>query len=122
MNKVIISGNITKDIDLRKTQTNKSVARFSVANNEGYGDKKITTFINCQAWEKTADLIANYCSKGSKVLIEGSWRTNSYEKDGKSLTDNYIVVNSIEFLSAQPKHTEERQKNVTIDPEELPFY
>lgn len=119
MNKVIISGNITKDIDLRKTQTNKSYVKFSVANNEGYGDKKITTFINCTAWEKTADIIAEHCSKGSKVLIEGSWRTNAYEKDNKTFVDTYVSVNSIEFL----KQAETNPKqNIEIKPEELPFY
>ena len=129
MNKVIITDNITKDLEIRKTQTGKSVLRFSIANNEGYGDKKVTTFINCQAWENTADLIGRYCAKGSKVLIDGAMKTSSYEKDGRTIVDTYVLVNSVEFLGQQRVDTQnsvqprEKHSNpAAINPDELPFY
>jgi len=137
MNKAILIGNITRDLELRKTTTNKSVVEFSIAINEGYGDKKTTDYINIVAWEKTAETLASYCGKGSKIMVEGRIKTDSYEKNGSKIYKTYILANSIEFLSnkePEPKKPEQApliredgrdmfgRKDVTIDEEELPFY
>lgn len=100
MNKIVITGNLTKDAELRYSTEGKAIVKFSIANNEGWGDKKQTNFINCVAFNKTAEAIANYTSKGSKVLIDGKLQMGSYEKKdgaGKAYTTD-ILVNQIEFL------------------------
>lgn len=143
MNKVILIGNITKDLELRKTQSAKSVVEFSVALNEGYGEKKTVEYVNIIAWEKTAETLVNYCGKGSKIMVEGRIKTDSYDKNGQKVYKTYVLANNIEFLSARDTHTNQpdkrmnvqptltrddgrdmfgRKQDVEIDPEELPFY
>lgn len=100
MNKIIISANVVKDPEMRYSTSGAAITRITVANNEGWGDKKQTNFINCVAFNKTAEAIANYTSKGSKVLIEGKLSMGSYEKkdgSGKVYTTE-IIINQIEFL------------------------
>jgi single-strand DNA-binding protein len=143
MNKVILIGNITKDLELKKTPSNKSVVEFSVALNEGYGEKKTTEYINVVAWEKTAETLANYCGRGSKIMVEGKIKTDTYEKNGAKVYKTYVLANNIEFLNSRDTHSESvdtrksvqptltrddgrdmfgRKQEVVIDPEELPFY
>lgn len=133
INRVTIEGNLTDYIDLRKTPNGKFYTEFTLANNEGSGDNKHTEFVTVKAWEKTAELIARFCQKGTRVLIEGKYRTDVYEKDGKKNYKTYVLANNAEFLSktkddAQTPLTREDGKdmfgrsNVSIEPEELPFY
>lgn len=99
MNHIIITGNLYKDPELKYLQDGKSLTKFGVANNEGWGDKKQTNFINCVAFNKTAEAIANYTSKGSKVLIEGKLQMGNYiNKEGVKVYTTEIIVNQIEFL------------------------
>lgn len=71
MNRCIFIGNMTKDPELRFVPASgMAVCKFGLALNDGYGDKKTVSYINCVAFAKTAEAIANYTSKGSKVAIE----------------------------------------------------
>jgi len=145
MNKAMLIGNIANDLELRQTQTGKSMLNFTVAVNEGYGEKKTTDFIDVRAWEVLAENIAKYCRKGSKIYVEGKNKTDLYEKDGQKMKQKYILANTVEFLEskqdskpmvrvAEPKrdlHTNTQQtlsgdgRDATgfrIEPEDLPFY
>ena len=137
MNKFIGIGNITKDIEIRKTSSDKSVIDFSIGINEKMGDREIATFINCQAWNGTAEIIAKYCSKGSKILVEGRIRTDSYEQDGTKKYKTYCVVEKVEFINTKKQETKSGVfddttmmggtksglgSEIDIQPEELPFY
>lgn len=99
MNNIIITGNLTRGAEMRYLQDGKALVKVSIANNEGWGDNKQTNFINCTAFGKTAEAIANYTDKGSKVLIEGRLSTGSYEKDGARIYTTEIIINKVEFLS-----------------------
>lgn len=102
MNKVIISGRTTADIELKATQTGKSVASFTVAVDTGYGENKQTSFLDVIAWEKMAELVSQYVHKGNKVLICGRLQTRTWEdKDGKKRKATEIVANEIEFIEAK---------------------
>jgi single-strand DNA-binding protein len=88
-----------------------AIAKFTIGNNEGWGDKKTVNFFNCTAFGKTAEAIANYAHKGSKVLIDGKVQLGSYEKkdgSGKNYTTD-VIVNQIEFLD--PKGQAKTQNN-----------
>ena len=140
MNKVILCGNITNDLELRQTTSGKSVLGFTVALNEGYGDKKTTEFVDCTAWENTAEVVVKYCHKGSKLLVEGKIRSDSYEKNGEKRKKVYVLVDRVELLDQKESPPVKQtittkpqwvQQNLTgngrdvtghIDPEELPFY
>ena len=97
MNIAIISGNLTKDIEISSTKTGKHVTRFCLGVRR---DKEATDFINCEAWGTVADLLEKYCSKGSKIGVSGKIRNVSYEKDGKTVYKTYILVSDVDFFSA----------------------
>ncbi len=101
MNRCIFIGNITKDPELRFVPASgMAVCRFGLALNDGYGDKKTVSYINCVAFAKTAEAIANYTSKGSKVGIESRVQTGSYDsKEGKKVYTTDFIIDKIEFLS-----------------------
>ena len=102
MNKVILKGNLVKDIELKYTINNKAVARFTLAVNEGYGDNKRTNFITCEVWNKLAENLAKYCGKGSSLLLEGSIRTESYDgNDGQKKYGTKVVVETLEFINSK---------------------
>ena len=85
------------------TINRNGICKFTIANNEGWGDKKTVNFFNCTAFKATAEAIANYTHKGSKVLIDGKVQLGSYEKkdgSGKQNTTD-VIVNQIEFLDSK---------------------
>lgn len=124
MNKIIIVGNITRDIDLAETASGTSYCNFSVAVNRAMPDSdgnKQTDFFNCTAWKQRAEVIAKYCKKGSKVLIEGEMQARSYEdKNGNRQTGWNVNVTNIEFLSNRQENIEEDDKPARATRRPLP--
>lgn len=108
VNKVILVGNLTKEPELRHTNTGTSVASFTVAINESYKDKngdykKSTTFLNVIAWGKTGEYAHKYLKKGAPVFIEGKIQVRNYEnKEGQKIYVTEINASSIQSLSAKP--------------------
>ena len=96
MNKFIVTGNITKDAELRYTANDKAYSKFSIANNEGYGDNKKTNFFNCTLWGKSAENISRFLTKGQKVLITGKVEINDY-KDKEGVERKIIDINVDSF-------------------------
>jgi len=102
MNKVILVGRLTRDPEVRYTQTGKAVASFGLAINEGYGDNQRTTFINIVAWEKLAEICGNNLTKGRQILVEGRLQTRSYEgRDGQKHNVTEVVMQNMEFLGSR---------------------
>lgn len=115
MDKVFISGNITKDIELKTTNNGKKYTNFTVAVTDA---QNVSKFFVCRAWDKTAELMETFLEKGSKVLVEG--RLDYYEQEtqnGKKKT-YYIVADRVEFLSMKKK---EEKKSLDFEPDDLPF-
>lgn len=101
MNKVFIIGRMTADAELEYTSTQKAKTRFSVAVDNGKdanGNKRDADFINCVAWEKTADTISKYFRKGKPIVITGKIKTDNYTKDGVKKSYTYVLVESFEFV------------------------
>ena len=100
LNKVIIMGRITRDLEIRQSQNGTSVLKFSVAVDRDMGkDKeKSADFINCVAFGKRADFINQYFGKGRMIAIEGNIRTGTYEdKDGKKRYTTDVWVDNVSF-------------------------
>ena len=103
MNKFIGLGNITRDPELKYSKAGTAVVKFGIAINDGWGDKKQTSFLNCVAFSKMAETIHKFTGKGSKVLIEAKVQTGSYDKkdgSGKVYTTDFII-DKVEFLSSK---------------------
>lgn len=123
MNQIILIGRLTKDVEVRTTQQGKSVAMFSIAVDDGYGDDKKAYFFNVVAWGKTAEAMANFTHKGSKIAAKGKLTSRSYEKDGQKKYITEIVADmygGIEFLDNRNQSTTENH-NSAISDEEIPF-
>ena len=101
-NLVVLSGNITKDADLRYTQNNKAVVNFSIAVSEGFGDNKKTQYFNIVSFG--AEKLCQYLNKGTKVLVKGKLSNSSYEKDGVKHYKTEVVADNyggIELLGSK---------------------
>jgi single-strand DNA-binding protein len=103
MNKAILVGNLVRDPELKYTQSGKAVCKFTLAIPDRF-NKENTNFIDCVAWNKTAELAGQYLKKGSKTGVVGSIAIRSYEtKDGKKAKATEINVEELEFLTPKSK-------------------
>ena len=99
MNKVILHGRLGKDPEVKYLASGKAVANFSVATDDGWGDNKQTNWHNVTAWEKTAEAVGKFLTKGSEVIVEGRIQYRSYDdKDGKKRYVTDIVATHVEFV------------------------
>lgn len=106
MNKVFLIGNLTKDPEMRSTQSGVAVCNFSIAVNRRFRNPQTgqqeTDYLNIIAWRQLAELCSKYLAKGRKVAVAGSIQTRQYEaKDGSKRTAWDIVADEVEFLTPQ---------------------
>ena len=98
INKVILMGRLTRDPELRHTGSGTPVASFTVAVDDGYGDNKTTSFINCVAWSKQAEFVSNYFTKGRMIIVIGRIQTRTWEgQDGKKNYVTEVVASEVSF-------------------------
>lgn len=105
INSVVISGNLTRDPELRTTNTGTKVLGFCVAVNDRCRNPQTQewedypNFIDCVLFGPRAESVANYISKGSKVAIQGKLRWTQWERDGERRSKIEVIVDQIEFMS-----------------------
>jgi single-strand DNA-binding protein len=138
MRKILITGNVTKDAEVRVLDGGKSVINFDLAVNERWKDKsgvkqEKTHYVKCALWrDNTA--IAQYLLKGVKLLVEGSPEVEAYmNKEGKAVANQKVNVRELEFLSSAKKdegqaqgaasrNTSQSNETLVPDPDQdLPF-
>ena len=109
MNRVFLIGNLTKDPELRSTQSGVSVCNFTIAVNRRFKNangQQETDYLNIIAWRQLAELCSKYLAKGRKVAVMGSIQTRTYEaKDGSKRTAWDIVADEVEFLTTQSQQS-----------------
>lgn len=103
MNSVAISGRLTADVEVKKTQSGLSVASFTVAVQK---DKEHADFVNCVAWRQSADFLGQYSHKGDMVGVMGRISTRNYERDGQKVYVTEVTADRVEILAkkAQPQN------------------
>ena len=122
MNKVILIGRTTSDIELKTLSNENVVTNFCLAVDRDVSKdgEKETDFIDVTAWNKTAEFLSKYIAKGRKIAIEGRLKTNLYEdKEGKKRKSTVVVANRVEFADGRPS-TESIQKNTGAESAPLP--
>ena len=123
VNKVILTGNVTRNIDLKYTKSGKEYAEFSIAVN-GFKKDEVD-FVNIVVWGKTAELCFNYLKKGSTILVEGRIKQNKYEINGEKRSTYEVVGDRVHFLdkssgtSETPKGTKDSEFH--YGDEDVPF-
>ena len=132
MNKIIISGRLTRDPELKTVSGGLEVCRISVAVNrrKGKDGKQETDFLPIVVWDKLADLCAKYLAKGSGAAVVGAIQTRSYTaQDGSKRYVTEIIANEVEFLGGKQDKPQEQSKPqeskpggfTEIEDEDLPF-
>ena len=112
MNKCIFLGRTTKDIELRYTNENLAIGKFSIAVDTGYGDKKKTNFFNCTVFGKQAETMQKYVTKGNKILLECEALQNTYtDKNGNNVNTVDFKVLSFEFCESVKNDGNATQNN-----------
>ena len=98
MNKVILLGNLVKDLEVTVTKNDKLVGKTTLAVNEGYGDNKKTTFVNIVIFGERCDKLQQYLLKGTGVLIDGKLDINNVQdKEGNWSTYVTVIVNELQI-------------------------
>ena len=135
MNKVLLTGRLTKDPELRYTQQGTEVASCTVAINSNYGEKKQVDYINITAWGNLGKFLNKYYTKGQAIAVVGRLKNNNYEdKNGNKKYTTEVVAESIEFVGNKkqddpvPEETQfpdnyksEYQNNIILNDDMLPF-
>lgn len=125
MNKVMLTGRITRDPEVKHTSTGISQVRFSIAVDRQYQDasgNRQADFINCVAWRNQADFLANYVRKGYMLAVEGRLQTNNYQgQDGMMHYTMEVLCDRVENLT--PRQTQNVNPQPTYNqPVERPSY
>ena len=134
INRVIISGNLTRDPELRRTQSGMAVLSLGVAVNDRRKNSQTgewedyVNFVDCTMFGNRAESVSRYLSKGAKVAIDGKLHYSSWERDGQKRSKLEVIVDDLEFMSSkgggqggygQPSQPEYVEASVYDD--EIPF-
>lgn len=116
INKVVLTGNLTRESELRRTQSGSAILNIGVAvndrrrNNQTGEWEDYANFIDCVMFGPRAEAVANYLTKGTKVAIEGHLRWSQWEREGQKRSKIEVIVDELEFMSkrdsAQPVQAE----------------
>ena len=124
MNKVILMGNLGSDPELKETGDYR-VCKVSLATTWKKGNESQTDWHNVVFWNQTAEIINQYCKKGTKLLVEGRIKTRSYDQNGQKKYITEIVANNFEFCESKSGTYNTNQKPVAksnpFDDDDVPF-
>ena len=119
MNKVILIGRVTKDIDLRTTTTDKSITTFTLAVNRDFKNAEgnyDADFITCVAFDQKAEIISRYIHKGDRIAIVGKLNTRTWDKsDGSKGYATEIIVEAFDFIELKKDKPDAPKANVPFD-------
>jgi single-strand DNA-binding protein len=124
MNKVVITGRVTRDPELRTTSSGTEVCNFAVAVDRRVkkGEEKKTDFVNCTAWSKTGVFVHTYFKKGDGIEVVGRIESEKYaDKDGANRIDWHVTVEDVGFSYGKGKSGEYGQNTASASEEQLPF-
>lgn len=124
MNKGIIVGRLTRDIELQNAKNGTVFTKFTLAVPRK-GKKEEADFLPCVAFGKTAELLGSLATKGSRIGVEGHWQSVSYEKDGQTKYKLECIVDSMEVFfdkkEAEEVNNVQTQANANCDENKYPF-
>ena len=124
INKVFLTGRLTKDAELRSTRNGTPVVNFSIASNKSVKvDGEWTTipnFVNCTMFGKYAEAISGSLLKGVKISLSGELHFSSWESNGQKRSALDVLVNDVVFMSLQ-NHEEDQQPEPVVYDRDIPF-
>jgi single-strand DNA-binding protein len=106
VNHMVLQGRLTRDPELRTTQSGTSVCSFTVAWSEKYKETETQLFMDCSAWRGTGEMVSKYFTKGKEILVEGKLRTDKWkDKDGNDRTSIKMTVERVHFCGPKDGST-----------------
>ena len=122
INKVVLIGRLTKDVELKATSSGSEVCNFSLAVDDYNGKENVAYFIECVAWNQTAKFVTTYCKKGTLIAVDGKLQTRSYDrKDGTKVYVTEVVCVTVQSLQSKPKEEQPHVPDVKEDDNTLLF-
>ena len=132
MNTIVISGRLTREAELRYTQGGMAVTNFNIAVDRNMSKAKkqeaeakgeqTADFINCVAFNKTAEYIANYSRKGGRIAVEGRIQTGSYtNQEGQRVYTTDVIANNVEIIDFKDKDNFSNNGFQPVDNSDIPF-
>lgn len=123
LNIIVLQGRLTRDPELRFTQTQKPVASFTLAvDRDRSGDQRETDFIDCVAWNKTAEFVHQWFTKGSPALVTGRLQMRQWsDRNNQKRVSAEVIVDRINFAGEKKASQERTYSELTDDTDELPF-
>lgn len=119
MNVVTLIGNLATEVEVREVGPDKKVASFVLAvdraSREGGAD-----FVTVSAWDRQAELCAEYLGKGRRIAVDGRLKSRSWEEDGKRRSAIEVVARRVEFLGGEPRRDEADDAGADVIPFETP--
>lgn len=127
INRVFITGNLTRDSELRTTATGMSVLGFSVAVNDRTKDaatgewKDRASFVDCTVFGRRADALARLLGKGQKVAVAGRLRQETWERGGQRRSKLSVIADDVELMSRRDSAAEASAADASVYDEDIPF-
>ncbi len=133
INSVTIGGNLTRDPELKHTQGGKSVCNFGIAINRSWHDasgqkQERTTYVDCEAWGKTGELVADHLGKGEMIVVEGELKLDQWkDKDGGNRSKLFVNVRQMHFVGSKREGQNRREPETRggagppINDRDIPF-
>lgn len=110
MNKAILTGRIATNLELKQTSTGKNICEFRLATNRptNRDGERVADFINCRVWNKPAENLVKYQTKGNLIAVIGRMQVDIYQdKEGNNRYNNYLLVEELEFLEKKKEDDNE---------------
>ena len=134
INNVSLVGRLTKDVEIRKTESNKSVASITLAIGDRF-NKDHTDFINCVVWNSSAEYLNKYATKGDVIGLTGRIATRTYDGRNGKVYVTEVVADNVSIIGSRRNNQNQNDNvpepvvapevdngNMDIDPDELPFF
>ena len=129
INKVVLIGRLTKDVELRATPSGSEVCWFTLAVDDYNGKENVAYFIGCVAWNQTAKFVTTYCKKGALIAVDGKLQTRSYDRnDGIKVYVTEVLCANVQLLQSKPKEEQQHTPDVkeedsmfSFNTDDLPF-
>ena len=128
-NKVMLMGNLTRDVELKHTAGNTAVANLGLAVNRRYRvndeSREETTFVDCEAWGRTAENISKFFSKGRPIFVEGRLKLDEWQdRDGNKRSKLRVVIENFEFVDSNGRPSgqgDSSQSRSPVPADDIPF-
>ena len=128
-NKVMLMGNLTRDVELKHTAGNTAVANLGLAVNRRYRvndeSREETTFVDCEAWGRTAENISKFFSKGRPIFVEGRLKLDEWQdRDGNKRSKLRVVIENFEFVDSNGRpggQGNSSQSRTPVQADDIPF-